>query len=77
MDVRFVKVTPCGWNTHSDNFEGTPRHAVILDQAMRVLLTDLQTNGLLDQTLMVLGTEFGRTSGINDTHSDNFEGTPR
>ena len=54
-----------GWDTHSDNFEGTPRQAAVLDQAMSVLLADLQAKGLLDLTLVVLGTEFGRTR-IND-----------
>ena len=36
------------------------------DQAMSALLADLQAKGLLDQTLVVLGTEFGRTPRIND-----------
>ena len=46
---------------YSDNFEGTPRQAAVLDQAMSALLADLQPKGLLHQTLVVLGTEFGRT----------------
>ena len=36
------------------------------DQAMSTLLADLDSKGLLDQTVVVLGTEFGRTSRIND-----------
>ncbi len=44
-----------GGDTHSDNFEGT---------ALKV--ADLQAKGLLGQTLVVLGTEFGRTLRIND-----------
>ena len=59
-----------GWNqgraTHSDNFEGTQRQAAVLNQAMTVLLTDLQTKGLLSQMLVVLGNESVRTSRIND-----------
>ena len=34
---------------------------------MRAVLADLQAKGLLDQTLVVLGTEFGRTPRINDS----------
>ena len=55
-----------GWETHSDRFEGTPRQAAVLDQAMSALLADLQAKGLLDQMLVVLGTEFGYTPRIND-----------
>ncbi len=55
-----------GCHTHSDNFEGTPQHAAVLDQAMSALLADLQAKGLLGQTVVVLGTEFGRTTRNND-----------
>ncbi len=65
-DVRFVEVTLGNWDTHSDNFEGTPKKSAVLDQAMSTLLADLQAKGLLDKTLVVLGTEFGRTPRIND-----------
>ncbi len=65
MDVRFVEVTLDGWDTHSDNFEGTECQAALLDQAMSTLLADLQAKRLLGQTLVVLGTEFGRTPRIN------------
>ena len=41
------------------------RHEV-LDQATIALLADPQAKGLLDQTLVVLGSEFGRTPRIND-----------
>ena len=44
-DVRFVEVSLGGWDTHSDNFEGTPRQAAVLDQAMSTLLADLQARG--------------------------------
>jgi hypothetical protein len=35
---------------------------IVLDQAMSAMLADLQAEGLLDQTLVVQGTEFGRTA---------------
>ncbi len=46
---------------NSDNFERTPHQAAVLDQAMRILLAGLQAKGLLDPTLVVLDTDFGRT----------------
>ena len=53
-------------DTHSDNCEGTPRQAAVLDQAMSALLAELHVKGLLDQTLVVLGIEIGRTPRIID-----------
>ena len=65
----YAEVAPRG-HTDSDNFEGSPHHAAVLDQAMRTLLADLQAKGLLDQTLVVLGTELSRTERINDDGRD-------
>ena len=55
-----------GWDTHNDNFEGATRRVAVPDKAMSALLTDLPAKVLLDQTLVVLATEFGRTPWIND-----------
>ena len=65
--VRFVEVTSGGWDTHQDNFErlGT-RLLPVLDQALAALIGDLSKIGLLDETLIVLTTEFGRTPKINE-----------
>src|SRR5690606_19786795 len=65
-DVRYVEVTLGGWDTHSNNFTAVPRLARILDQAVSTLLTDLERRGLLEETIVVLATEFGRTPVIND-----------
>ncbi|MDH3584871.1 MAG: DUF1501 domain-containing protein [Phycisphaerae bacterium] len=64
--VRFVEVNYNGWDTHNDNFERLPERAVVLDQALAALLSDLKGRGLLDKTLVVVATEFGRTPKIND-----------
>lgn len=64
-NVRAVEVTLGGWDTHNNNFLSAPEKAEILDQGISALLTDLQSRGLLDQTLVVLATEFGRTPKIN------------
>lgn len=65
--VRFVEVEFSGWDNHKDIYSGTglPGKAASLDQAITALLTDLQQRGLLDSTMVVLATEFGRTPAIN------------
>ena len=63
--VRFVEVNLGGWDMHTNLFSSMTGRAQILDKAVSMLLTDLKSNGLLDQTLVVVGTEFGRTPNIN------------
>ena len=59
--VRFVQCWQDGWDTHS-NLEGTLRNlAKDSDQAISALLTDLKQRGLLENTLVIWGGEFGRT----------------
>lgn len=59
--VRFVQCWQDGWDTHS-NLEDTMRaQAKQSDQAIGALLTDLKQRGLLQETLVVWGGEFGRT----------------
>lgn len=63
--VRFVEVTFGSWDTHNANFTRVPELSEELDAAMSALLRDLETRGLLNETLVVLATEFGRTPEIN------------
>lgn len=63
--VSFVEVSMTGWDTHNSNFVNVPEKAGILDAAYSTLLDDLDRRGLLDDTLVVLATEFGRTPEIN------------
>jgi len=63
--VSFVEVSMGGWDTHNSNFVNVPEQAGILDAAMSTLLADLERRGLLEDTLVVLATEFGRTPEIN------------
>lgn len=72
-DVRYVEVTLGGWDTHNDNFTAVANLAAVLDQALSSLLVDLAGLGLLEETLVVLATEFGRTPEINLTDGrDHF-----
>ncbi len=62
--VRFVEVVSGGWDTHNDNFDEMEELVPNLDQALATLLADLDSRGLLEETLVVVGTEFGRTPTI-------------
>jgi len=64
--VRFVTVTDGGWDTHQKNFESLQNRLIPpVDQALPELLIDLEQRGLLDSTLVVWLTDFGRTPKIN------------
>ena len=72
-DVRFVEVSLGGWDTHSNNFPSVSARASILDQALSTLLADLTRRGMLEETLVVVATEFGRTPRINQNNGrDHF-----
>ncbi|MCB9891196.1 MAG: DUF1501 domain-containing protein [Planctomycetes bacterium] len=62
--VRFVEVVNGGWDTHNENFDAMGERCPPVDQALSALLADLDARGLLDDTLVVLTTEFGRTPQI-------------
>jgi uncharacterized protein (DUF1501 family) len=60
-----------GFDWHSDNFTKADEKLPILDQAYAALLTDLEQRGLLESTLVVIATEFGRTPKIDDDAGRN------
>jgi len=59
--VRFVQVMHASWDHHSEIVKGLKRNCGITDQPTAALLRDLKQRGLLDETLVVWGGEFGRT----------------
>ncbi|MES2735610.1 MAG: DUF1501 domain-containing protein [Verrucomicrobiota bacterium] len=63
--VRFVEVSLGGWDTHAANFVRVPELCDTLDKGLATLLQDLNSRGLLKDTLVVLTSEFGRTPDIN------------
>jgi len=69
--VRFVEVEYGGFDWHSDNFTQADEKLPVLDRAYAALLHDLEVKGLLDSTLVVLATEFGRTPKIDDDAGRN------
>lgn len=65
--VRFCSVIYGGWD-HHDNIQANMQNQVpALDQGYTALIRDLERRGLLDSTLVMLTTEFGRTPKINGT----------
>jgi hypothetical protein len=54
------------WDTHGDNFNRLKNRLLpVFDRGMSALLTDLDQRGTLDETLVVMLTDFGRTPRIN------------
>jgi hypothetical protein len=63
--VPFVKVSRAWWDSHGQNFETHLELVSELDHVMAALLDDLGDRGLLEHTLVVTLSEFGRTPRIN------------
>ena len=60
-DVRCVEVVKRGWDTHAEMPEDKARD---MDKAFAALMQDLTNTGLIDSTIVVLATEFGRNPNI-------------
>ena len=62
--VPFVNVRTTGWDTHKKHFNYMNTKLPDLDRAVSALLADLDSRGLLDSTIVLLGGEFGRTPKV-------------
>jgi len=60
--VRFVQLYHQGWDQHANLPQEMAGQAKDVDQASAALVTDLKQRGLLDETLVIWGGEFGRTN---------------
>jgi hypothetical protein len=65
--VRFVQLIQAGWDAHGNLLDNHTKQALIADQPIAALLADLKARGLLEQTLLVCGGEFGRTPAAEGT----------
>jgi hypothetical protein len=65
--VRFVSMTYGSWDHHDKIQNGFGGQAPPFDKALATLIRDLETRGILDQTLVMVTSEFGRTPKINKT----------
>ena len=71
--VKFVEVNHDGWDTHDDNFNSVARLCSEIDRPWAMLMDDLKTLGLWDDTVVIWMGEFGRTPQINgNTGRDHF-----
>lgn len=62
--VRFIQLYHRGWDQHSNLRDHLPKQCHDIDQPCAGLLTDLKQRGLLDETVVICGGEFGRTSYV-------------
>ena len=78
--VRYVQLFDQGWDHHGSVFSNLRRKCKTVDQPITALIRDLKQRGLLDETLVVWGAEFGRTPLLQsdrakagrDHHKDAF-----
>jgi uncharacterized protein (DUF1501 family) len=63
--VRFVSLTYGGWDMHANIGKGIEQTVPKFDQAYAALINDLDRRGMLERTLVMVTTEFGRTPKIN------------
>lgn len=71
--VRFVQLYHQGWDQHGNLAGEMPLQAQDVDRASAALVKDLKQRGLLDETLVIWGGEFGRTNYCQGTLSkDNY-----
>jgi hypothetical protein len=72
-DVRFVQLFHRGWDHHVGLPKKIRGQAFDVDQPCAALISDLKNRGLLDETLIVFGGEFGRTTfGQGNIQRDNY-----
>ena len=67
-----------GWDTHGDNFNCLKKYLLPkFDQAFSAFLDDMASRGLLDETLVLVTSEMGRTPKIGDRRSGGVAGAGR
>jgi len=65
VGVSFTTIYYGGWDHHRKIFETLPKHIKPLDQGVAALISDLDERGMLDNTMVIVLGEFGRTPKIN------------
>src|SRR3982751_6011195 len=76
--VRFVEICHPGWDQHNNLHQGLIRNSAATDQPTAALLADLEQRGMLEDTLVLFGSEFGRlpTAQGPDGRDHNITGYP-
>jgi len=73
--VTFVKVTHSNYDTHHENFDFHIEQLGEFDRPFATLIDDLADRGMLESTLIVVMSEFGRTPKINDRYGRDHWGS--
>jgi Protein of unknown function (DUF1501) len=74
--VRFVEIFHEAWDQHGNLTHDIKTNCQVTDQACAALVTDLKQRGLLDDTLVIWGGEFGRTPMVQGEGSDGRDHHP-
>ena len=73
-DISYVQVSHSNYDTHAENFNFHIEQLGEFDQAYSALIDDLSERGMLDSTLVVVLSEFGRTPNINQYYGRDHWG---
>jgi hypothetical protein len=65
IGVPFISLTHHGWDDHYGIYDEMGERAVSLDQGIAALMSDLSSMGMLESTLVVVTSEFGRSEALN------------
>lgn len=74
--VRFVEIVQTGWDAHGDLKNAHEKKATAIDQPLSAMLADLKQRGMLEDTLVVFTTEFGRTPANSAPNKDGRDHHP-
>lgn len=74
-DITFVQVTHSNYDTHNENFNFHLEQLGEFDSPFATLVADLADRGMLETTLIVVLSEFGRTPNINQNYGRDHWGT--
>ncbi|MBL9129725.1 MAG: DUF1501 domain-containing protein, partial [Verrucomicrobiaceae bacterium] len=64
--VRFIEVQSGGWDMHNNIDQALGGTGATMDKVFAALIEDLASNGLLESTMVCMGSEFGRTPDVNE-----------
>ena len=73
--VRFIEITHGNWDQHRNLNSALARNCAATDQPLAALLKDLKNRGLLEETLVIWGGEFGRTPHIKQADGRDHNST--
>ena len=64
--VRFVEIGHGGWDMHQNINDNLKKNTTAIDKPIAALIQDLKDSGLFEDTIILFGSEFGRTPGIKE-----------